>query len=159
MSPGALYRYFPSKDAIIGAIAEEERVAAGACMAALQGEGSILDRVTAVAMEYLRSSRDSATGGLMIEICSESLRNTAVGKRFHEIEKVVRDAFHETLQRAQQDGDLDPTIDLLPLMTVLFAIGDGLVVRLQLEPETDVETIEPFLRRALSGLFRLPPGS
>ncbi len=62
MSPGALYRYFPSKDAIIEAIADEERVGAVACMEHLRGPGSIADRLVATAMEYLapRATRKAA---------------------------------------------------------------------------------------------------
>lgn len=156
MSPGGLYRYFPSKDAIIEAIAEEERVRAGACMAALAGDGgSIVDRITAVGMNYLRESLDPATGGLMVEICSESIRNTAIGKRFHEIESSVRLAISDALRRARDEGEIDLDTDLGVALTVLFAVGDGLVMRLQLETAFDIETIEPYLRRVVAALF--PP--
>jgi AcrR family transcriptional regulator len=156
MSPGALYRYFPSKDAIIGAIAEEERVNAGACMAALAGEGSLVDRMTAVAMDYLRGARDPETGGLMVEICSESLRNTAVGERFHEIEREVRDAFRAALVEAQAAGEIAGDLDLDVVLMMVFAIGDGLQMRLALEPDFAVERLETELRRVLAALLGLP---
>ena len=156
MSPGALYRYFPSKDAIIEAIAEEERVQAATCMQALSAAGSIVDRVTAVAMEYLRETRDPATGGLMVEICSESIRNTAVGKRFHEVEREVRDAFLAALQLAQAEGEIDAGIDLESALFVMFALGDGLVMRLQMEAEFDLDGIEPYLRRSIAGILGEP---
>ncbi|WP_246233132.1 TetR/AcrR family transcriptional regulator [Aurantimonas aggregata] len=156
MSPGALYRYYPSKEAIIEAIAEEERIDAAACVAALHGEGSLVDRITAVGMEYLRQTLDPDTGGLMVEIWSESIRNTALGQRFHEIEAEVRRAFHAALLRAQEDGEIDPGIDIDVVLTVLFAIGDGLVMRLQIEDDADIETIEPYLRRVIKGLLGAP---
>lgn len=153
MSPGALYRYFPSKDAIIEAIAEEERVHAGECMAALSGDGSIADRMTAVAMGYLRSTCDPETGGLMVEICSESIRNTAVGKRFQELDKDVRDAFTRALRASQATGEIDPATDLQAVLTMLFALGDGLVMRLRLEPDADIDALEPYLKRVFEGLL------
>ena len=156
MSPGALYRYFPSKEAIIEAIAEEERVDAAACVAALHGEGSLVDRITAVGMDYLRQTIDPDTGGLMVEIWSESIRNTALGQRFHEIEAEVRRAFEAALLRAQESGEIDPGIDIAVVLTVLFAIGDGLVMRLQIEDDADIETIEPYLRRLVRGLLGGP---
>jgi AcrR family transcriptional regulator len=104
MSPGALYRYFPSKEAIIEAIAEEERVDAAACVAALYGDGSLVDRITAVGMDYLRQTVDPDTGGLMVEIWSESIRNTALGRRFHEIEAEVRRAFDAALTAREERG-------------------------------------------------------
>ena len=156
MSPGALYRYFPSKDAIIEAIAEEERMHATACMVALAGEGSLVDRITAVGMDYLRHSRDRATGGLMVEIWSESIRNTAVGARFNDVELTVRQAFLEALVEAGERGEISEAADVDSLLSVLFAIGDGLVLRLQLEPETDVEVIAPHLRRVTAALLGAP---
>lgn len=153
MSPGALYRYFPSKDVIIEAIAEEERVHASACMAALDGDGPIVDRLTAVSMGYLRSTRDPETGGLMVEICSESLRNTAVGKRFNELESLIRTAFEDVLRSAQESGEIGADVDLQSVMTIIFALGDGLVMRLRLEPDADVDAIEPSLRRVFGGLL------
>lgn len=156
MSPGALYRYFPSKEAIIEAIAEEERVDAAACGAALHGEGDIIDRITATGMDYLRQTLDPDTGGLMVEIWSESIRNTAIGRRFHEIEAEVRRAFHAELTRAQAAGEIDRSIDIAVALTVLFAVADGLVMRLQIEDEADIETIEPYLRRVIRGLLGAP---
>jgi AcrR family transcriptional regulator len=156
MSPGALYRYFPSKDAIIEAIAEEERIQAAACMQALDAPGSIVDRITAVAMDYLRETRDPATGGLMVEICSESIRNTAVGKRFHEVEKEVRNALMASLRKAQAEGEIDADIELENALFVLFALGDGLLMRLQIEPDIGLESIERYLRRSVAGLLGEP---
>ncbi|MEX6508691.1 TetR/AcrR family transcriptional regulator [Jiella sp. M17.18] len=152
MSPGALYRYFPSKDAIVEAIAEEERVNAVECMAALTGEGSIVDRITRVGMDYLSQTMDPDTGGLMVEICSESLRNTAVGHRFRELEREMRTAFLDVLRRAQAAGEVDPALDLEVALTVMSAVGDGLVMRLQMEP-VDLDRIEPYLRRVVAGLL------
>lgn len=157
MSPGALYRYFPSKDAIIEAIAEEERGNAANCMALLGGPGSIFDRIVAVAMEYLRQTLDPDTGGLMVEICSESIRNTTIGKRFHEIEMEVRRAFREALQHAHDRGEIAADIDLGVVLTVLLSVGDGLVMRLQIEQDFDIETIEPYLRRIVEGLLAPRP--
>ncbi|MCB8836988.1 TetR/AcrR family transcriptional regulator [Aurantimonas sp. VKM B-3413] len=156
MSPGALYRYFPSKDSIIEAIAEEERVQAAECMAALSSHGPLVDRITQVGVDYLRQIRDDESGGLMVEICSESLRNTSVGQRFKDIEMEVRGAMLSALRRGQEMGEVDPAIDLEVVLTVLFAVGDGLVMRLQFEP-TDPETIRPYLRRVVAGL--LAPGA
>ncbi|MEF2552507.1 TetR/AcrR family transcriptional regulator [Aurantimonas sp. A2-1-M11] len=160
MSPGALYRYFPSKDAIIEAIAEEERGNAANCMALLGGPGSIFDRITAVAMDYLRQTLDPDTGGLMVEICSESIRNTAVGKRFHEIEMDVRRAFREALQQSHDAGEIAADVDIEVALTVLLSVGDGLVMRLQIENDFDIESIEPYLRRMVVGLLAPPqPGT
>ena len=153
MSPGALYRYFPSKDAIIEAIAFDERERAAACVAGLVGPGHLFDRITSVGMTYLRDTLDPQSGGLMLEICAESIRNTEIGRRFHEIEGVVRQAFLAALQKGLADGEVDPDIDLSVALVVIFSIADGLLMRLQLEPDFDIETVEPHLRRVVEGLL------
>ncbi|WP_245396729.1 TetR/AcrR family transcriptional regulator [Jiella sonneratiae] len=153
MSPGALYRYFPSKDSIIEAIAEEERVLATACTQQLLEPGCLVERIVQVGLEYLRHTRDRATGGLTLEIWSESVRNTAVGQRFCEIEETVRAGFRRLLVDARDRGEINPDTDLDAALMLIFALADGLVLHLQLRPEIAVETIEPELRKFVHGLL------
>lgn len=157
MSPGALYRYYPSKDAIIEAIAEEERVAAGACLARLEGPGSIADRITDAAIAYLASACDPATGNLIVEICSESLRNTAVGERFRLIEDEAHGRIRRAVEEAQAKGEIAGDLDLDLALTLLLGIGDGLVMRLRLEPARPVETLRPYLHRMIASLLGAQP--
>ena len=153
MSPGALYRYFPSKDSIIEAIAEEERVLAVSCTQLLFEAGDLAERIVQVGLEYLRHTCDRATGGLTVEIWSESIRNTTVGQRFGEIEQVVRNSFRKLLIDARDSGDIDPETDVDAAMIMLFAMSDGLVLHLQLRPDISIDTIEPHLRRFVDGLL------
>ncbi|WP_246329569.1 TetR/AcrR family transcriptional regulator [Chthonobacter rhizosphaerae] len=157
MSPGALYRYFPSKDAIIEAIAEDERERAKSTMSVFAVPGTLVDRITNVGMEYLRSSRTSLCGGLMVEVCSESIRNSSIGDRFHQIEEDVRTTFVSALRASQAAGEIDAQIDVETTVMVLLSIGDGLMLRLQLEPETDIDKLEPYLRRLVEGLLLARP--
>ncbi|WP_244487933.1 TetR/AcrR family transcriptional regulator [Aureimonas sp. Leaf454] len=153
MSPGALYRYFPSKDSIIEAIAEEERIGAGECMEIFFGKGSLVDRLVLSAMDYLEKSIAEATGGLMIEIVSESIRNTAIGERFHAIESDVRSTIRAALDEAQKTGEIGADVDLDIALVMLLAVGDGLVMRLQLERRVDLGAMEPYLRRMIAAIL------
>ncbi len=153
MSPGALYRYYPSKDAIIEAIAEEERLAANACLARLEGPGSVADRITDAAIAYLTGACDPATGNLIVEICSESLRNTAVGERFRLIEDEAHGRIRQALVAAQASGEIAADLDIDIALTLLLGMGDGLVMRLRLEPERPVEALRPHLHRMIASLL------
>ena len=157
MSPGALYRYFPSKEAIIEAIAEEERLKATGVMAVFQEPGSIVDRLMRAAESYFALMRRPGGSELMVEICSESLRNTTVGHRFHCIETDVRGLFFDALARAQATGEIDPSVDIQSAVTMLLAMGDGLVMRFSLDPDVSVDSLLPTLRRAVEGMLP-PPG-
>ncbi|WP_062012892.1 TetR/AcrR family transcriptional regulator [Aureimonas sp. AU4] len=156
MSPGALYRYFPSKDAIIEAIANDERVGAQACMAELEGEGPLADRIVRTCISYLEAACDPETGGLMVEICSESLRNTAVGQRFAEIEATVRRAIRTALEAGIEAGEVDRAIDLDKVVTILFGIGDGLLMRLQMDRHVRPAELQPYLLRIMNVLLKEP---
>ncbi len=153
MSPGALYRYFPSKDSIIEAIAEEERVMAAACTQLLFEPGDLVERIVQVGIEYLKHTRDRATGGLTIEIWSESIRNTTVGQRFCEIETTIRDSFRNLLLDARDRGEIDSDADIDAALMLIFALADGLVLHLQLHPQISVDSIEPGLRKFVRGLL------
>ncbi|MBN8899837.1 MAG: TetR family transcriptional regulator, partial [Rhodospirillales bacterium] len=86
MSPGGLYRYFPSKEAIIEAIAQDERCGAAEIVQAMRGPGPLLDRLIGCAMGYFGYMRDPGACELMAEISAESLRNSEIGKRFAQID-------------------------------------------------------------------------
>ncbi len=75
----------------------------------LRGPGSIAERLVATAMEYLASARDPESGGLMVEICSESLRNTTVGARFCELEAMVRESMRAASRRRASAARCRPT--------------------------------------------------
>lgn len=153
MSPGALYRYFPSKESIIAAIAAEEREQATHVMAAFATDTSIIDRIVAVCMAYMSDVKSRGHGALMVEICVESIRNSALGQQFHAIECGVRHAFHDALRKAHAAGEIDSSVDIEMALHVLFSMGDGLVMRMQLEPDFDLARLEPSVRRAVEGLL------
>jgi TetR/AcrR family transcriptional repressor of uid operon len=161
MSPGALYRYFPSKEAIIEAIAEDERMKASGVMAAFGEPGSIIDRLMRAASAYFALMKRPGGGELMMEICSESIRNTVIGTRFHCIETDVKAGFAASLEAAKAAGEIDPDVDVETAVAMLFAIGDGMVMRMSLDRSVDGVKMEAALRRVLVGLLgaRTVPGA
>jgi AcrR family transcriptional regulator len=154
MSPGALYRYFPSKEAIIEAIAEEERLKAAGVMAVLQEPGAIIDRLMRSAEAYFALMRRPGGAELMLEICSESMRNTGVGGKFAACETDALSLFRVVIEDARQRGEIDPTLDVEAAVLVLFAIGDGLAMRMSMDRELDLDRMLPILRRVLLGVLR-----
>lgn len=156
MSPGALYRYFPSKESIIEAIAEEERMKASAVMAVFHTEGTLVDRIMATAEAHYQLMKTPGRGALMFEVCSESMRSSNVGERFRCIETDIRGELFEAIAAAQARGEVDPTVDAAAAVTILLAIGDGLAMRVTLEEIPDFATIAPALRRVLVGLLPAP---
>ncbi len=87
----------------------------------------------------------------MVEICSESLRNSAIGDRFHCTEMDVRREFVAALESAQSKGEIPAGVDPEMAVLMLFAVTDGLVLRLGLE-----DTLTPKAPNLICGGSRRP---
>lgn len=122
LSPGALYRYFDSKNALIAAVSESNM---SAYLVALEDidhdpHGRVLDRVLTIYFEALGDTRLTAIDA---ELNAESLRNEEIRAFLTQRLQVVRGALAQALALAQVRGevrgDADPEA-LANLMVNLF---------------------------------------
>lgn len=157
MSPGTLYRYFPSKDAIIEAIAVEERSKGQRLVAYLGRPGSIQQRLFSAGLAYINSMRDRSSVQLMLEVCAESLRNSAVSRHFVASEVEIKDLFREAVVEAQHRGEIVTDIEVETALQTLIAFADGLVLRVGLDPDFDFESIVPMLWRVVIAVLGNAP--
>src|SRR6202163_5042313 len=74
MSPGNLYRYFPSKEALIAGICERNRAEAAESLLAVDQAPGFFDGLAALARHYM-VERSEEEAGLCAEIMAESRRN------------------------------------------------------------------------------------
>jgi TetR/AcrR family transcriptional repressor of uid operon len=155
MSPGGLYRYFPSKEAIIEAIAQEERCGAAELVETMRGTEPLLDRMTRCAMGYFSYMRDPGACELMAEISAESLRNSEIGKRFAKIDTNVRGIMREIFDEAVASGEMPPVADMDATISMLQAAVDGIALRQINDPDLSPARVEPLLRRLLAGVLKM----
>lgn len=155
MSPGALYRYFPSKEAIIEAIAEDERCDAAAIVETMRGTAPLIDRLSGCAMGYFAFMRDAGASSLMAEIGAESLRNSTIGQRFARIDDQVRDTIREIFEEAIAKGEIPPIDDMNATIGITMAAVDGIALRQISDPDLTPDRIEPVLRRLLAGVLQI----
>ncbi|SHG66070.1 transcriptional regulator, TetR family [Kaistia soli DSM 19436] len=155
MSPGALYRYFPSKEAIIEAIAEDERCDAAAIVETMRGDAPLLDRMVTCSIGYFAFMREAGASSLMAEISAESLRNTAIGQRFARIDDKVRATIDDILSEAVAAGEIPPIDDMNATIGLLMAAVDGIALRQIADPDLTLARIEPVLRRMLAGVLQI----
>src|SRR3989440_732933 len=154
MSPGNLYRYFRSKEDIIAGIAERDRADAAQQFAAV-GQGSFFEGLAKLAQHHLveRSLEEVA---LCAEIMAESRRNPAVARIYQDMEADVRTRFIALLQRAAERGEVRRDLDLDGVVTVLFALADGLSWRRAVEPAFNTEAVMPLVLRMVEQLLVSP---
>lgn len=153
MSPGALYRYFPSKESIIAAIVEDERAERLRLFDSLAAAPSIIDGLTE-AMAVLLKEPTLPTGKLGPEIMAEAIRNAKLREAIEPCETESHVLMTSALQQAVAQGEIDPDLPLEDVHILLQIIGDGLMLNHQLHPEWRIAerlpTLSDLVRRMLA---------
>jgi AcrR family transcriptional regulator len=154
MSPGALYRYFRSKDEIIQAIADADRDRNRAILTQGCDGVGFIDRTVQIALTFLREMARPGAAALLAEVMSECLRNSAIGNRFRENERECRAFFRQSMEEAVASGEIEAVADFDATMSCLMATGEGLVFRLAFDPSLTIDQVEPVLRLMALALFK-----
>ena len=126
MSAGNLYRYFRSKEAIIAAIAEAERVRNAALFELLERAEDPVRGLIELARCYLRDMQGRDAPMLCTEIIAEALRNPEIRTMF---ERNINEAHAcaDALRQGIAQGHVDPNLDVDVAVRMLMALGDGIV--------------------------------
>lgn len=154
MSPGALYRYFPSKESIIKAISENNRREDMAFLAQMGSGPTIIDGFMNAVMAHIRHVHATGMGPLFTEIKAESMRNETVRRCCYESEAQVIIAFGTFIEAATKQGLLNPIADIKTLIPVMMAVGEGLIFSDLPEQGVDADMLEPFLRTLAEAYLR-----
>jgi len=142
MSPGNVYRYFPSKEAIIAGIAERDRAEVAAQLADTQFATDFFSTFAALARHHF-VERTVEEVGLCAEIMSESRRNPTISKIMNEFDADVKDRLVTMLQSAQARGDIARDADIGAAVEMLMIIADGVWWRRAVDPNFDAEAVLP----------------
>jgi AcrR family transcriptional regulator len=139
LSPGAVYRYFKSKEEIVQAIASETLAGfAGAIQPGATGEtlgpAEVVQRLfDALETVPLREHRLR----LAVQIWGEALHNPAIRSFLLQIVDRLRGQITADLRDAQESGGLDPELDPEYAGRALLAMAQGFVVQSTWHPELD----------------------
>ncbi|MDX2155018.1 MAG: TetR/AcrR family transcriptional regulator [Hyphomicrobiaceae bacterium] len=152
VSPGALYLYFDSKEALIEGIAERDRAEFQGRFAALAAAPDFMPALEELCRRYF--VEEPAHKRLMcIEIGLEATRNPRVGEIYRGVDALVRDSFVSLFQRLKDDGRIRPVLDVPLLANVCMTIGDGLFWRRAVDPGFDPETTLPAVMGVIGSLI------
>ena len=159
MSPGNLYRYFPSKEAIIAGIAERDRAEVGAELGAAQFTDDFFATFAALARHHL-VERSADDVGLCAEMVAESRRNPAIGRIMQDFDRDVHTRLVAMLRAAAARGDIRADVDFDGVVTMLMVIADGVWWRRAVDPAFDAETVLPvFMDLTRHMLLSSPAGN
>jgi AcrR family transcriptional regulator len=157
ISPGHLYHYFPSKEAIIIGLA-------GAGLAqATEGIKRITDGPDVLAaflseFEHLQAERDYSLQGLLLDMLTEAGRSPEIGKILRKHSLAIRAMFADFLRKGQHQGRIDPGLDPDAAANTLLSVIDGAKVLTVRDPNFDVKKTVDHLKLLITR-FLLPPAS
>ena len=126
MSAGALYRHYPSKAAIIVAIAEAERAQHALMFEGLDTSPEPLETLREIGTAFLRRQLEGTDELLTADVVAEAGRNPEIRVAFERNAALVHETLCRTLLRGQGLGVVDPGLDVPAACTLLIALGDGL---------------------------------
>jgi TetR/AcrR family transcriptional repressor of uid operon len=152
LSPGALYRYFPSKDAIIETLVEEDidwvvmRIeAVGEAPDPLAGLHALIEAICAEA-----SAADLA---LHMEVAAEQSRNRALRESARRADKRCHASLTAVLEQARAKGEIPPDRQAAMLAEIIIALIDGWLGRGALHGPAALRASVPALHEALRCLL------
>jgi AcrR family transcriptional regulator len=155
MSPGNLYRYFASKEALIAGISERNRAEAVASFALVDQSPEFFEGLAGLARYHLVDRTDSEVA-LCAEIMSESRRNPEVARLYHGIEGDIKARLAAMLRLAVERGEIRSDLDVEAAATVLMVLGDGMSWRRSVEAGFDAERVLPLILSMVHCLLAKP---
>ncbi|MGE3146130.1 MAG: TetR/AcrR family transcriptional regulator [Pseudorhodoplanes sp.] len=158
MSPGNLYRYFRSKEAIIAGLIEIDSARAAADFAAVAEAPDFFTGFTRLARQYL-VERTPEEFALCAEIRAESRRNPEIARMQQGIDREVQNGLVAVLRAAAERGEISRAVNFEPTVAVLLAIGEGIEVRRVSDPSFDVETVMPSILDIVKHMLVEPVGA
>ncbi len=152
MSPGNLYRYFPSKDAIVVGLTERDRSDVARDFAAFDsGEDFMTSFVKLGRKHFEEEPREKAI--MCLEIWAESARNPSFAKVCGEFEQFVIARLTEVLGQARERGEIPPSVDPEAVARIISTLADGLFVRRAIAPGFDAAREVPNVINLIGALL------
>src|SRR3954449_2153299 len=134
MSAGNLYRYFPSKEAIIAGIAERDRAEVGQDFARADLSQGLFAVLEGMAHHHF-TVRSIEQVKLCTEVMSEARRNPEIARISAAFDADVRKWLTGMFKAAAEQGDISKDADIEGAVDMLMVIADGVWWRRALDPQ------------------------
>jgi TetR/AcrR family transcriptional regulator, repressor for uid operon len=156
MSPGNLYRYFPSKEALIAGIAERDRAEVGQQFASADLSHGLFTVLEGMAHHHF-THRPMEQVLLCTEVMAEARRNAEIAGICGSFDADVKRWLLDLLGAAVARGDIPGDIDLEGVVTMLMIIADGVWWRRALDPDFDPAAMVPIFMDIARHMLRGRP--
>jgi HlyD family secretion protein len=153
ISPGALYTYFASKEQLIAGLCDREKTKLVEALAVVGEAKDFMAALSALGETYCVHQPIEKLR-LHVEINAEALRNPAIGEIVRSIDTFVLSSFERLLERAREEGRINPSLDKVALAQVMSVIGDGICWQRAMNPDFDASAVMPVIMGLLSTLIQ-----
>jgi AcrR family transcriptional regulator len=158
MSPGNLYRYFRSKEALMAGIAERDRAEVGQQFASADLSHGLFAVLEGMA-HYHFAVRPTEQVLLCTEVMAEARRNPEIARISASFDADVKKWLLELMRAAAERGDIPKDVDLEAAVTMLMIIADGVWWRRALDPDFDPASVVPLFMDITRHMLRSRPHS
>lgn len=160
MSPGNLYRYFPSKAAMVAGLIEGDRAEVSQRIEEIKAHEDFHAAFLQMGRSYLVDERVERIR-LWVEIWAEATRNPDIATIIGRCDDYIREQFREMFLAAKARGQLPETFDHEAFQEFLLVVTDGLMLNRALgrisDPEYVLSQIDALFQAALRGDMTFPP--
>jgi TetR/AcrR family transcriptional regulator, repressor for uid operon len=153
ISPGALYLYFASKEALIAGICAREKDVFASRIQILAHAPDFLAALEKIAQHYFVETSISKRL-VSVEMGVEATRNPQVAAICHDLEATVTTAFRGLFQRLADEGRIAPSLPIDDVTAVFQIMGDGLFWRRAVVPNFDAKRAIAGMMHALQDLLK-----
>ena len=159
LSPGAVYRYFPSKEHIIAATCLDCQQGIIDMISAAKSQGDSPLQTVKIIMDHgfsMLSSDSFIEFGMMnVQGWSEAMRSKEVREALLTATfDTLGQALTELFQEAQERGELIQDVEPQAVAFTIMGMFHGLVLHRSLDPEIDINACGKAMHAMLQGMFQ-----
>lgn len=154
LSPGAIYRYFPSKEEIIAAmVAERQREGVGLIEKARGGHDRTLGALDEIAEAFFSRLHDKQGCALDIELWAEAQTNPQIRDMLNTDACEIGDALEDLIASAQSRGEINAGLDPRAVAQVMYSMFQGLVLQRSFDPNVQIGPYVSVVKSMMGGTF------
>jgi AcrR family transcriptional regulator len=142
LSPGAVYRYFSSKDELIEAIADERHAREAGFMSRAHEVGGGVEALRAfgrISFKSLDDPDERLRRKLGVQVWAEAARNPAIRKIIMRGIDRSREVMTLLIREAQEHDELPAELDADSLARAMLALFQGFILQQAWDERVDVE--------------------
>ncbi len=153
ISMGLLYRYFPNKEAIVRAFAEQDRQQLSTALIELQNAADLSDGLSAFVDGIFESLKNQHDQRIASEVLAECGRNAALLASVQNEDALSLAAVQNTLKQLAKRGLVSKRGVTMESAVLMVALFEGISVRLTLNSKLDQKKLKAATMEALLQLL------